>query len=137
MTPWLGAGRCSVRPLTVEIIAYAPTEFFHCLHCEVVFQQVGIGQKIHAEQRAANLPDDLREDYQRISAWVEETAERHPDRIQFKIVDAASIEGVFRSLRRRVRKYPAVVVDGERVAGDNLAAATTLVERRLAEQSAL
>ena len=121
-----------MRPLTVEIITYAPTEFFHCLHCEVVFQQVGIGQKIHAEQRAANFPDDLKREFAELSAWVEQTAERYPDRIQFKIVDAASIEGVFKSLRHGVRKFPAVIVGGkDKVTGGDLAGAGELVERHL------
>ena len=125
-----------MRPLTVEIIAYAPTEFFHCLHCEVVFQQVGIGQKIHAEQRAANLPDDLKKEFADLSAWVEQTAERHPDQIQFKIVDAASIEGVYKSLRYGVRKFPAVIVAGrDKVSGGDLEGASTLVDRHLAASS--
>ncbi|HYU20794.1 MAG TPA: DUF1525 domain-containing protein [Chloroflexota bacterium] len=125
-----------MRPLTVEIIAYAPTEFFHCLHCEVVFQQVGIGQKIHAEQRAANFPDDLKKEFADLSAWVEQTAERHPDQIQFKIVDAASIEGVYKSLRYGVRKFPAVIVAGrDKVSGGDLEGASTLVDRHLAASS--
>jgi hypothetical protein len=120
-----------VQPLVVEIITYAPTEFFHCLHCEVVFQQVGIGQKIHAEQRAASFPDDLKREFAELSAWVERTAERHPDRIQFKIVDAASIEGVYKSLRYGVRKFPAVVVGKDKVVGGDFIRATELVERHV------
>jgi hypothetical protein len=126
-----------LRPLTVEIITYAPTEFFHCTHCEVVFQHVGVGQKIHAEQREANLPDDLKQDFARLSNWVEGMAERHPDEIQFKIVDAASLEGVFKALRYRIRKFPAVIIGGkEKVAGSDLAAATELAERQLASSAA-
>jgi len=126
-----------LKPLTVEIITYAPTEFFHCTHCEVVFQQVGVGQKIHAEQREANLPDDLKQDFARLSSWVGEMAERHPDEIQFKIVDAASLEGVFRALRYRIRKFPAVIIDGkEKLDGSDLAAATELAERHLAASTA-
>jgi hypothetical protein len=126
-----------LQPLTVEIITYAPTEFFHCTHCEVVFQQVGVGQKIHAEQREANLPDDLKQDFARLSRWVEEMVERHPDQIQFKIIDAASLEGVFKALRYRVRKFPAVIIDGnEKVPGSDLAVATELAERHLAASAA-
>ena len=125
-----------LRPLQVEIITYAPTEFFHCTHCEVVFQHVGVGQKIHAEQRQANLPDDLRADFERLSKWVEETAARHPDEIQFKIVDAASLEGVWKALRYRLRTFPAVVVDGQhKLPGADLAASTAEVERLLAESA--
>ena len=125
-----------LQPLTVEIITYAPTEFYHCTHCEVVFQQVGVGQKIHAEQRANNFPDDLKREFAGLSAWVEETAARHLDEIQFKIVDAASIEGVFKALRYRVRKFPAIIVGGkDKVVGD-LARASELVDRHLASGAA-
>lgn len=122
-------------PLTVEIITYAPTEFFHCTHCEVVFQQVGVGQKIHAEQREANLPADLKAEFTRLSAWVEQTAERHPDALQFKIVDAASLEGVYKTLRYGLRNFPAVVIGGrERIVGADLDAATAAIERHLAAE---
>jgi hypothetical protein len=29
------------RPLLVEIIAYAPTAFYHCTHCEVAWREMG------------------------------------------------------------------------------------------------
>jgi hypothetical protein len=126
-----------LQPLTVEIITYAPTEFFHCTHCEVVFQHVGVGQKIHAEQREANLPDDLKQEFAGLSAWVQETAERHPDEIQFKVVDAASLEGVYKALRHGIRKFPSVIVGGkDKVVGGDLARATELVERHLAASTA-
>jgi hypothetical protein len=120
-----------MHPLVVEIITYAPTEFFHCLHCEVVFQQVGIGQKIHAEQRAANFPDDLKQEFAELAAWVERTAERYPDQIRFRIVDAASIEGVYKSLRYGVRKFPAFVIGKHNVVGGDFARATELVDRHV------
>ena len=124
-----------VEPLTVEIIAYAPTEFFHCTHCEVVFQQAGVGQKIHAEQRASNLPADLKAEYSRLSAWVERLAERHPGEIQFKIIDAASLEGVYKTLRHGLRRFPAVVIGGkEKIVGD-LDAGMEAVERHVRAHS--
>lgn len=124
-----------LEPLTVEIVTYAPTEFFHCTHCEVVFQQVGVGQKIHAEQREANLPDDLKAEFGRLSDWVEQLAARHPDEIQFKVVDVASIEGVFKTLRYGLRAFPAVIVGGkEKIVGD-LDACSEAVERHLSARS--
>jgi hypothetical protein len=124
-----------IEPLTVEIIAYAPTEFFHCIHCEVVFQQVGVGQKIHAEQRESNLPADLKAEYGRLADWVEQLAQRYPGEIQFRIVDAASLEGVFKTLRYRLRRFPAVVIGGkEKFLGD-LDGSSAAVERHLRERS--
>ena len=99
------------QPLLVEIIAYAPTAFYHCTHCEVVWHEAGLPRRIHQEQVEASLPADLTQDYQRISDWVREIFSRHCDRVAIKIIDAASLEGVIKSLRYGVRRYPAVVVD--------------------------
>jgi hypothetical protein len=116
-----------VRPGTGSL---CPTEGTG-MRIEVVFQQVGVGQKIHAEQRQSNLPADLQAEYGRLSAWVERLAEHHPGQIRFKIVDAASLEGVYKTLRYHLRRFPAVVIGGqEKVVGD-LDAGTEAVERHL------
>ena len=124
-----------MRPVTVEIIAYTPTEFFHCMHCEVVFREGGIGQKIHAEQRGASLPPALAEQYSEIGAWATELADRYGERVRFQIVDAVSLEGAFKSLRYRLGRLPAIVIDGrDRCDAADLSRATDLVGTRLAEQ---
>jgi hypothetical protein len=125
-----------LEPLTVEIVTYLPTEFFHCTHCEVVFQQVGIGQKIHAEQREAALPKDLEAELGRLSTWVDELTVRHPGQIELKIIDVASLEGVLKTLRYRLRSFPVVIIGGkEKIVGD-LDAGRQAVERHLCLQPA-
>lgn len=106
-------------PVRLEILAYAPTEFFHCLHCEAVFDHVGLGPRVHAEQRASGLlPPDLEREYAAISDWVRDALDRYGARLSVKVVDAASLEGVARALRHRIRRFPAFVINGrERVLG--------------------
>jgi len=101
------------KPVRVEVIAYAPVAFFHCKHCELVWDQAGAAKNIHEEQLASSLPEDLKQEYQQLSDWVREMVADFGDRITFRIADAASIEGWWKSLRYRVHKYPAVIVDGE------------------------
>jgi len=101
------------KPIKVEVIAYAPVAFFHCRHCELVWEPTGAGKPIHQEQLASSLPEDLKQEYQQLSDWVREMVAAYGERIAFRIVDAASLEGWWKSLRYRVRKYPAVIVDGE------------------------
>jgi hypothetical protein len=114
------------------VLAYAPTAFFHCLHCEFVFQQVDVGQKIHAEQDAAALPEDLRAAYERLSDWVRGLVTRHCGRVEVQVVDAASLEGFLKALRYRVRRFPALVVGGRAYPiGDDFARADALVEQAL------
>jgi hypothetical protein len=98
-------------PLLVEIIAYAPTAFYHCTHCEVAWREMGSTNRIHDEQMASSLPDDLLQDYQLVSDWVKDIFRIHCDRILVKVIDAASIEGVYKALRYNARRYPAVIVN--------------------------
>ena len=90
-----------MKPVTIEVITYAPTVFYHCQHCELTFQEMGIGER-------------LRRAYQVLSDWVHDLLTRFGTRLRIKVVDAASIEGFARSLRHRVGRYPAVIIDGQK-----------------------
>lgn len=103
-----------MEPLRITVITYAPTIFRHCQHCEVAFEGVGLGERVHRAEAKDALPDDLSLDYQRVSDWVHGLLERHRRGVRVSVVDAASIEGVLRSLRHGVRRFPAVIIDGAR-----------------------
>ena len=121
-----------MRPVRVEVITYAPTVFRHCQHCEVAFAGVGLGERIHRAEAKDALPDDLIAEFQRVSDWLHGLVERLGPRVSVSVIDAASIEGVWKSLRHRVRRYPAVVVDGEeRRVGNDFAAVDALIDERL------
>jgi hypothetical protein len=110
--------RCWRPSVQVEVLTYAPTEFYHCLHCEIVWQDVGLGQRVRAEQRNAGLPSDLQAEYQAISDWAARAHQQYAQRLQVKVVDVASIEGVIKAIRHRVPRFPAFIVDGhERIIG--------------------
>jgi hypothetical protein len=75
-------------------------------------------------------------DYQRVSDWVRQTFRRHCDQVVVKIIDAASIEGFFKSLRYGVHRYPAVIIEGEsRFGGNALEEASQAIARRLEEKA--
>jgi hypothetical protein len=121
-----------MKPLTVEVITYAPTAFYHCQHCEVAFQEMGIGERLRRADAATALPDDLARDFQAWSDWIHRLLERHGPRVRVRLVDAASIEGFVESLRHRVGRYPAVIVDGtEKRSGADFEALDRVIEARL------
>jgi hypothetical protein len=99
------------KPLLVEIIAYAPTAYYHCTHCEVAWREMGADNRIHQEQLQSSLPDDLIREYETISNWVREMFRVHCDAVLLKVIDAASVEGFYKSLRYNARRYPAVIVN--------------------------
>jgi hypothetical protein len=119
-----------MQPVSVQIITYAPTAFRHCQHCELVFEGVGIGEPVQREAAASSLPDDLAGEYQEVSNWVHRLLERHPGRVAISVIDAASIEGVWKSLRYRVRRYPAMIVGGRETAiGTDFGAVDRVIDR--------
>jgi hypothetical protein len=119
-----------MRPVRVQVITYAPTIFYHCAHCELTFREMGIGEHIRREEAAQALPDDLRASYAEVSAWLHDLAHRFGDRVRVRLVDVASIEGFFKSVVHRTRRYPAVVVDGpDRYVGTDLDQARRVIER--------
>jgi hypothetical protein len=128
-----------MKPVTVTIIAYAPTTFYHCQHCELTFKNVGIGERLRRQEAAESLPEDLGQEFARVSDWVRSVVDRHGPRVHLNVVDAVSIEGVLTSLRHRVFRYPAAVVDGRavRLSGDaGFAEASAAIERRLSAVAA-
>ncbi len=104
-------------PLEVEIVAYAPTAFYHCTHCEVAWQEIGASNQIHEEQVRSSLPPDLANDFQLISDWVRDTFRLYCDRVTIKVIDAASIEGFIKSIHRGLHRYPAVLIENKKYSG--------------------
>jgi hypothetical protein len=124
-------------PLRVEIVAYAPTAFYHCTHCEVVWKETGFSRGLHAEQVSSALPPDLLADYQAVSDWVRHLLAAFGGQIHIRVTDAASLEGVWRSVRHGLRRYPAVLVGERRCAvdGTDFSTAETEIAGRLASVS--
>lgn len=126
-----------MKRLRIDAITYAPIVFSHCQHCELTFQQMGIGERLRRQEAAEALPDDLAREYQALSDWSHELLARFGSQIQLRVIDAASIEGVLASLRYRVFRYPAFVIDGrEKIVGPDLAAVQRALERRLGPRAA-
>jgi hypothetical protein len=124
------------KPLLVEIIAYAPTAFYHCTHCEVAWREMGATNRIHEEQISSSLPEDLIKEYQIVSDWIRDMFRVHCDNVLLKVVDAASIEGFYKSLKYNARRYPAVIVDGRSrfIGSQNLSSASEEIARQVADR---
>ncbi len=126
------------KPLLVEIIAYAPTAYYHCTHCEVAWREMGMDNHVHEEQLQSSLPEDLIQEYQAVSDWVQEMFRVHCDAIVLKVIDAASIEGFYKALKYNARRYPAVIVNQKArfLGSQKLSAASEEIARQLASQPA-
>ena len=124
------------EPLLVEIIAYAPTAFYNFTHCEVAWQEMGKSNRVHEEQLESSLPEDLIKEYETVSNWVKEMFRMHCDAVVLKVIDAASIEGFYKSLKYNVRHYPAVIVNHKSrfIGSQKLASASEEIAHQLASR---
>ena len=124
------------KPLLVEIIAYAPTAYYHCTHCEVAWREMGATNRIHEEQMESSLPEDLIREYETVSHWVREMFRVHCDAILLKVIDAASVEGFYKSLKYNARRYPAVIVNRKArfIGSQMLSAASEEIAQQLQSQ---
>lgn len=121
-----------MRQVRVEVITYTPTFFYHCQHCELTFQHMGLGERFHRDQARESLPEDLRREFDALSLWAHGLAERYGDDVRIRVIDAASIEGFWRSLKYGVWRYPAVVIEGtEKHVGADLGSVWSAIERRV------
>ena len=126
-----------MKPVSVQIITYAPTVFYHCQHCELAFQEMGIGERLRRREAAEALPEDLAREFQAVSDWVHGLMERHGGRLRIDVLDAASIRGFLTSLRHRIGRYPAVIVDGhDKRIGLDFATLDPLIDRKVAVAAA-
>ncbi|HEU4384209.1 MAG TPA: hypothetical protein VFR85_12000 [Anaeromyxobacteraceae bacterium] len=119
-----------MSPLRIQILTYAPTAFFQCRNCEVPLDHTGLGRTVRREQLEAGLPEEMLEEYGRVSDWVRRLAAQHGERIALEVIDVASVRGFWKALRHHTRRYPAVIVDGR--LWPDLGAAEAAVARRLA-----
>ena len=99
------------KPLLVEIIAYAPTAYYQCTHCEIAWREMGKSNKVQQEQLDSSLPADLAQEYLAVSEWVKEVFRIYCDQVMVKVIDAASLEGLLKSLRYNARRYPAIIIN--------------------------
>jgi hypothetical protein len=126
-------------PVAITIITYAPTTFYHCQHCELTFQEVGLGERLRREEAAAALPDDLAREFAELSDWVRAVVQRHGPRVHLDVLDAVSIRGVLASVRHGIFRYPAVIVDGQAMTlrrPDEFGRADDAIARRLSAVAA-
>jgi hypothetical protein len=80
------------------------------MHCEFVFDQAGLGKKVH--NRARQYPPEFLEESHRLAAWLEELGTQYGPRLSIRVIDPQSPLGLFKSLRHWVRRYPAFIVNG-------------------------
>lgn len=102
-----------MKSVLLEIVAPIFEGLGICSTCELILGEAGVGE--HPASRGLDeYPQDWQEDYRRLTEWVHELAGRYGDKLFIRIVDPQSPQGLLKSLRYRVRRYPTFVVQGRK-----------------------
>ena len=76
-----------------------------------------MGRQVH-RQEINEYPEDLKEEYLRLSDWVRKTRQTHGQRVVVRILDPQSLAGFWKILTHRIRRYPTFLIEGgERIVG--------------------
>lgn len=103
-----------MKPILLEIVTQVITSYGQCSRCEVVFDEAGLNKKVH-QKEADEYPQDLKEESAKLSDWIRELTRLYKHRLFIKLIDVQSLLGVYKSLRHRIRKYPAFIIEGKEV----------------------
>jgi len=120
-----------MAPVILEIVTRVLTTLDHCRHCDFLFDQAGLDGMQHRRE-VNEYPQDLKEEYLRLSHWIRELSRRYQDRLLIKVIDVQSVLGIYKSIRYRIRNYPTFIVAGtERYTGWDPDALAALLEKHL------
>lgn len=123
------------QPILLEVLAYLPTDFFHCAHCERLFDTAGIGASVHREIQA-EYPPEMLEEARRLAAWLQDLAARYGEQLHIRVVDPQSPEGFSKSLRHQVRRYPTFLINHRtKYTGWEPAALDRMLEKHIAQSA--
>ncbi len=106
-----------MKAVTVEVVSRFLTSYGHCIRCESIFLESGVGKKSKIED-INDYPIDLKEDSLKLSELICELNKIYKHRIRIRLIDAQSPLGIYKSLVHRFRKYPTFIVEKKDVCGD-------------------
>ena len=63
-------------------------------------------------QEINEYPEDVKEEFLRVSDWIRAVHSRYGNRVMIRLIDPQSPSGMWKVLRHRIRRFPAFLVDG-------------------------
>ena len=96
----------------VDVISPLPEGWGICLSCEMLMARANLDQAPH-ERGLDEYPPEWQEEFQRLSDVVMSLSDRYQDSILIQIWDPRSLQGLVKSIRYWVRRYPTFIVEGQ------------------------
>jgi len=101
-----------MKPVQIDVFFPVPEGWGMCTSCEVMMSQASLGQAPQ-ERGLEEYPPEWQEDFRKFSSILINLSDRYASHILIHIWDPRSIQGMWKSIRHGVRRYPTFVVDGQ------------------------
>jgi len=103
-----------MKPISLEIVTKVITIFGRFGHFDLIFNETGVDKKFY-QKELNEYPSDLKEDLSRLFHWIRDLKRLYKHRLLIKLIDAQSLLGIYKSIRHRIRRYPAFIVEGKEI----------------------
>ncbi|HEB65156.1 MAG TPA: hypothetical protein ENJ02_06415 [Chloroflexi bacterium] len=116
--------------LKVEVVTHVLGSLNHCSHCQIFIDRAGIGEQIHIRD-LLSYPPDWWEEWQQFSDLIFSLTNRFAGKLVIQVTDAQTPRGLWLTLRRRIRRYPAFLIGEEVYQGLDEAPLARMIETYL------
>ena len=99
-----------MKPVYIEVVSNLFTSLGHCQHCDLLFQESGLGPTVREEDSDA-YPPQFHEEWKNLREILWELRQLYRHRIVIRLVDADSPLGLYKALRHRFRRHPTFILD--------------------------
>lgn len=96
------------RKATLEIIGPIPTFFSLCKNCVAIMRLCKFSD---IPDQLNDYPEEVRNAYFKISQLATNVSRDLSDIVELRVIDAASALGLWKTLRYRIRKTPAFIIN--------------------------
>jgi len=98
--------------VALDVISPIPEGWGICLSCEMLMVRANLDKAPH-ERGLEEYPPEWQEEFQRLSDLVIDLSIRYGDSICIQLWDPRSLQGLMKSIRYWVRRYPTFIVQGQ------------------------
>jgi len=99
-----------MKAISVEVVSRVLTTFGHCASCGPLFRESGVENAVNKEA-LSDYPQDLQHEFLRLSDVIRELRRLYQHRIRIELINAQSPLGIYKTLRHRIRQYPAFIIE--------------------------
>ncbi len=99
-------------PVRIDVFYPLPEGWGLCSACEAMLAQANLGES-PTERGLEEYPPEWQAEYRRLSALIISLAECYRDKISIRIWDPRSLQGLLKSIRYGVRRYPTFIINGK------------------------